>query len=93
MQIIIVEKCLGAHSLGKFNSANGYFRYSWTRLQESHLNNQLFRHYGERPQYFIECRGGQKRVGDAWGNKANTDWQVNLGKFSQSGGPFQWFHR
>ena len=33
----------GAHSFGKFNAGNSFFRYSWTRSQEEKLNNQLFR--------------------------------------------------
>ena len=85
---------LGAHSFGKFNSANSYFRYSWTRKQEGVLNNQLFRHYSEKDQYFLECKNNKMVLyGDAYGNKAKTSWQINLGKHSKSGGPFQWFHR
>ena len=85
---------IGAHSFGKFNSANSYFRYSWTRKQEGVINNQLFRHYSEKDQYFLECKNNKMTLyGDAYGNKAKTSWQINLGKHSKSGGPFQWFHR
>ena len=62
------------------------------------MNNQVFRHIAQRPQYFFNCEGpswqkGYKLVGDAFGNKAETKWVVNAGGFSKSGGPFQWFHR
>ena len=88
----------GAHSYGKFNSEVSMLRYFWTRGQHNIMNNQVFKHLSQRPQYFLECKDhlGQKEfrlVGDANGNKAETKWNVNAGGFSKSGGPFQWFHR
>ena len=88
----------GAHSFGKFNSNVSMLRYFWTRSQQNMMNNQVFRHIAQRPQYFLDCKNhlGQKEfrlVGDAYGNKAETKWVVNAGGFSVNGGPFQWFHR
>ena len=85
----------GAHSFGKFNSEVSMLRYFWTRSQQNMMNNQVFRHIAQRPQYFFDCQGSKdyKLVGDAFGNKAETKWVVNAGGFSKSGGPFQWFHR
>ena len=60
------------------------------------MNNQLFRHIAERPQYFLDCTNQNtkyKLVGDAYGNKAETKWVVNTSGFSVNGGPFQWIHR
>ena len=62
------------------------------------MNNQVFRHIAQRPQYFLDCKNhlGQKEfrlVGDAYGNKAESKWNINAGGFSKGGGPFQWFHR
>ena len=62
------------------------------------LNNQMFLHYAGRPQYFMECKDYQgnnqfRLVGDAYGNKPNTTWNINSSGFSKDGGPFQWFHR
>ena len=88
----------GAHSFGKFNSQVSFFRYFWTRSQHRMLNNQMFLHYAGRPQYFMECKDYQgnnqfRLVGDAYGNKPNTTWNINSSGFSKDGGPFQWFHR
>jgi hypothetical protein len=62
------------------------------------MNNQVFRHIAQRPQYFLDCKNhlGQNEfriVGDAYGNKAESKWNINAGGFSKGGGPFQWFHR
>ena len=88
----------GAHSFGKFNAQVSFLRYFWTRSQQNMMNNQVFRHIAQRPQYFLDCKNhlGQKEfrlVGDAYGNKAESKWNINAGGFSKGGGPFQWFHR
>ena len=64
----------GAHSFGKFNSEVSMLRYFWTRSQQNMMNNQVFRHIAQRPQYFFDCEGSKeyKSVGDAFGNKAET---------------------
>ena len=88
----------GAHSFGKFNSQISMMVYSWTRGQRMLLNNQLFRHLAERPQYFMDCKDhtGQNQfvlVGDAYGQLAETKWVVNRLGMSENGGPYHWFHR
>ena len=88
----------GAHSFGKFNAGNSFFKYSWTKGQTLDLNNQLFRHIAAKPQYFMTCDDGNGNpefglVGDAYGNPGETFWAVNALRVSESGGPFQWFHR
>lgn len=83
----------GAHSVGRFNPENSFNIYRWTRKQERILNNQLIRHYAERPQYFYECVNGEPlKIGDAYGNKSNTSWIVSCRGNFQDGGPCQWFH-
>lgn len=83
----------GAHSVGGFNQQNSLHNYRWTRRQETILNNQLFRHYAEKDQYFYECIDQKPfRIGDAYGNIPKTYWTVVALRRSVSGGPFQWFH-
>ena len=61
--------------------------------QQNIMNNQLFRQYSSRPQYFIKCgHGGKKIYGDAYGNAPNTTWRVEANRFSADGGPYQWHH-
>ena len=85
---------VGAHSFGKFNSANSMFKYSWTRHQQDYLNNQMFRHLAMKPQYKGDCEGGKPftLTGDYLGQPAETRWLVRGNKFTKSGGPFQWGH-
>ena len=88
----------GAHSFGKFNAANSFFRYFWTRSQHQIMNNQLFRHLASKPQWFMDCTDANgndqfRLVGDAHGNMPETKWNIIANGYSKSGGPFQWFHR
>ena len=80
---------LGAHSFGKFHGSVAYFKYAWTRAQTNLLNNQLFKHYAKKPQYFGNCKPqGMVRYGDAWGKPADIVWIVRDNKLSKGGGPF-----
>ena len=89
---------VGAHSFGKFNVANGMFKYSWTRHQTQFLNNQLFRHLAMAPQYKSDCGShgpGDDScflTGDYLGQPAETRWLVRGNKLTATGGPFQWGH-
>ena len=88
---------LGAHSFGRFHSPISQFRYHWTRRQNGIFNNQVVKHVALKPQYFTECKkinGTWKFLyyGDEYGKEANTSWLVAGGRFTENGGPYQWFH-
>ena len=77
--------------MGRSRPENSFFKYPWSAAQENILNNQLFRQYSSRPQYFLDCKNGNKKfIGDAFGNPANTTWRAEANRFSVGGGPYQW---
>ena len=76
------------------NKLNTFFNYPWSMRQQDIMNNQLFRQYSSRDQYFIKCGHGEgkKIYGDAYGNPPKTTWRVEANRFSVGGGPYQWHH-
>ena len=77
--------------MGRSRPENSFFRYPWSHYQENIMNNQLFRQYSSRPQYYLNCKDGNKEfIGDAFGNPANTSWSAEANRFSVGGGPYQW---
>ena len=84
-----------AHSFGRFNSPVSLFAYQWTKDQTPLFNNQFLKILRAEPMYFGQCRNGDgtcRLVGDAYGNKPKTSWQVVKKKITENGGPFQWHH-
>merc|ERR1712141_100183 len=85
----------GAHSFGKFHREVSMHKYSWNRMQENLLNNQQFRNIANEPMFKAVCHNNNPLllVGNAKGEPATIEWQVDARRVTKSGGPFQWWKR
>merc|ERR1711953_1628789 len=85
----------GAHSFGKFHREVSMHKYAWNRMQDRLLNNQQFRNIANEPMFKAVCHKAEPLllIGNAKGEPATIEWQVNARRVTVSGGPFQWWKR
>jgi hypothetical protein len=85
----------GAHSFGKFHREVSMHKYAWNRMQDRLLNNQQFRNIANEPMFKANCIKSNPLllVGNAKGEPAAIEWQINARQVTVSGGPFQWWKR
>ena len=69
---------LGAHTLGKLDPRNSMFKYFWTRMEETYLNNHYYKKITSPTGYVMHCNkdnaGKDKfiRVGNTDGTPAQV---------------------
>jgi len=85
----------GAHSFGKFHREVSMHKYAWNRMQDRLLNNQQFRNIANEPMFKANCIKSNplQLLGNAKGEPAQIEWQVNARRVTKNGGPFQWWKR
>jgi len=70
-------------------------KYAWNRMQDRLLNNQQFRNIANEPMFKANCIKSNplQLLGNAKGEPAQIEWQVNARRVTKNGGPFQWWKR
>ena len=51
----VVVALMGAHTLGKLDQRNSFFKYFWNRGEHSYFNNQYYKTIVNKNDYAIQC--------------------------------------
>jgi len=85
---------MGAHTLGKLDQRNAFFKYFWSRGEHSYFNNQYYKTIVDKNDYAIQCmkegNAGFAFIGEPNGTAGKVTWKAHGRGWFESGGPFSW---
>ena len=89
-----VVALMGAHTLGKLDQSNSFFKYFWARGEHSYFNNQFYKNMVDENDYAIQCvksaRDGFVFIGLPNGTAGAVTYKAHGRGWFQGGGPFSW---
>merc|ERR1712038_1977765 len=89
-----VVALMGAHTMGKLDQSNSFFKYFWARGEHSYFNNQFYKNMVDENDYAIQCvksaTDGFVFIGLPNGTAGAVTYKAHGRGWFQGGGPFSW---
>ena len=89
-----VVALMGAHTLGKLDQRNSFFKYFWNRGEHSYFNNQFYKNIVDDKDHAIQCMksatDGFIFIGMPNGTAGAVTYKAHGRGWFKSGGPFSW---
>ena len=91
---IDVVALMGAHTLGKLDQRNSFFKYFWNRGEHSYFNNQFYKNIVSDKDFAIQCvkkaTNGYILIGKPDGSAGAVTYKAHGRGWFKGGGPFSW---